>query len=424
MQVLHLLFGLIGLANLGFAAPAPSDSAPFDVVVAANTADELGLLYACQRPKPERSGVCGSVTAFNQCQDFSDLLAGQVRYLNQFKGVMCYYYSQKGCSPKHRSLEIDSSQWRYSANIAENVGSKILSVLCFVPRVVPVPHEHGPRSDTPLTVNEEPDQVDLAGISALSTPGDIIVCQNTLGNGSCETVHAQNQCVSLGNELSHKVRTIYQASGSVCRYFESDCSARHPVVSVNSSQKPSFVQLDEQIGHKLGLALCKNNWPPLAALEPGSTAVQTPSSDITIWASDNPKLVRSEAYTQPLYVCDHESFAGRFLGPGCTNNPFTAPTFTRSLRIQVTYVYISVDLPTRDLLTLYFLLRYQCAFYHELDCQAKNSAPNYEQADGQEQDNVHSALPNPVNELLSHLIPPQRAIGAYDFRSQRSRSRR
>ncbi|KAF1848420.1 uncharacterized protein K460DRAFT_353399 [Cucurbitaria berberidis CBS 394.84] len=102
--------------------------------------------------------------------------------------------------------------------------------------------------------------VDNANISALAAAGDTVVCQNTLDNGPCELHHAQNRCVTLGPGLSHKVQTIYQAAGSVCKYFESDCSARYPVVSVNSRSKPIFLQLGKNVGGKIGLVLCKDSW--------------------------------------------------------------------------------------------------------------------------------------------------------------------
>ncbi|CAO2654295.1 Nn.00g110280.m01.CDS01 [Neocucurbitaria sp. VM-36] len=392
MRIQHFLVGFVGLAGLASAAPAPSGSAPFDVADAADTADEAGEVWACQKPTPEIGGVCGSVTALNRCQDFSNALAGRVRYLSQLKGAVCYYYPQKGCSTGQRSLEIDSRQWKYASNIAENVGKQLVSVHCFQPKLADTVEgafgstEHQARSATPatVTVNEEPIPVDLADISALAAPGDTIICRSTLNDGSCEVVHAQDRCVTIGNEVSHKVRSIYQAAGSVCKYFESDCSARYSVVSANSRSKPLFVQLDENVGRRIGLVLCRNNWPPSAKLDPGSTPVDTPSSDVVIWTSDYTKSVRSEALVEPLYICDHENQGGRctfYRSPGCTNNPFT-PNFIQSLRIMDGY---------------------QCAFYHESNCQANGSPPNYEQAKGG--DKIMNTVPYQILSMSCYPSP-------------------
>ncbi|KAH7390685.1 hypothetical protein BKA66DRAFT_42204 [Pyrenochaeta sp. MPI-SDFR-AT-0127] len=128
-------------------------------------------------------------------------------------------------------------------------------------------------SDAAHTTNDGPDAVNIANISAVAAPGDTVICENTLDNGHCELLHAQDRCVTLGQKLSHKVRTIHQAAGSVCKYFESDCFAPHPVISVNSRNKPVSVTLEKDVGTKIGLVLCGNDWTT-AELQPNSASIQ------------------------------------------------------------------------------------------------------------------------------------------------------
>ncbi|KAH9869288.1 hypothetical protein IAQ61_006494 [Plenodomus lingam] len=97
--------------------------------------------------------------------------------------------------------------------------------------------------------------------SALATAGDIVVCQDTLDARACNTIHAQGTCATLPTSVSHKVRNIYQAKGSVCKYFDKDCSAHEPVVSINSNDRSLWLNLAPGIGDRIGLVLCRNDWP-------------------------------------------------------------------------------------------------------------------------------------------------------------------
>ncbi|KAI8939072.1 hypothetical protein NX059_004911 [Plenodomus lindquistii] len=121
-----------------------------------------------------------------------------------------------------------------------------------------------PTISTPKTL--APDAVFS---SALTAAGDTIVCQGTLDSGPCETIHAQGTCVTLGNNALHKVRNIYQAKGSICKYFDNDCSALEPVVSINSHKQNLWLDLDAEVGDRIGLVLCRNDWPMALQSEEG-----------------------------------------------------------------------------------------------------------------------------------------------------------
>lgn len=127
--------------------------------------------------------------------------------------------------------------------------------------------------DTKSATNGGPDPVDLSTTSTLAGLGDTVVCQNTLDNGNCEVIHAQDRCAILGPELSHKVQTIYQAPGSICKYFKSDCSTDHLIISVNSRNKPATVQLEKDVGENIGLVRCQKDWPT-AELSSGSASIE------------------------------------------------------------------------------------------------------------------------------------------------------
>ncbi|KAH9864510.1 hypothetical protein J1614_010444 [Plenodomus biglobosus] len=116
-------------------------------------------------------------------------------------------------------------------------------------------------STLPTLYNPKPTPSNTYLTSALAIAGDSIVCQGTLDSGSCETINAQGTCITLGNNAFHKARNIYQAKGSVCKYFEKDCSAPQAVVSINSNERNLWLDLTPEIGDRIGLVLCRNDWP-------------------------------------------------------------------------------------------------------------------------------------------------------------------
>ncbi|KAF2845394.1 hypothetical protein T440DRAFT_511578 [Plenodomus tracheiphilus IPT5] len=103
--------------------------------------------------------------------------------------------------------------------------------------------------------------------SALGAAGDTSVCEGTLDSGPCETVHAQGACITLGTAALYKVRNIYQGKGSVCKYFDKDGSAPKPVVIINSNKQNLWLNLDPEVGDRIGLVLCRDDWPKAQEVE-------------------------------------------------------------------------------------------------------------------------------------------------------------
>jgi hypothetical protein len=99
-----------------------------------------------------------------------------------------------------------------------------------------------------------------AGSMKRNGPGETTVCENTIDSGHCETLSANNACIAIPTNLSHRVHSIYQAAGSTCNYYDSSCAASTPTISIDSHHQPLSAILDPSVGNRIGWVMCRDRW--------------------------------------------------------------------------------------------------------------------------------------------------------------------
>jgi hypothetical protein len=96
-------------------------------------------------------------------------------------------------------------------------------------------------------------RIDNIQLSLRDGSGETTICMSTIDIGPCETLSANNACVAFDDELHHNIRNIYQADGSIFRYYDGACDEDSGVVEVNSYGCPVHMPCDKQTGDRSDL---------------------------------------------------------------------------------------------------------------------------------------------------------------------------
>ncbi|KAF1942543.1 hypothetical protein EJ02DRAFT_166591 [Clathrospora elynae] len=252
------------------------DTTPAASASISNTASSDYITRVCQNT--DQDGPCAEIVDANECSILPDGVAHQVRNFYQASGWVCRYFDST-CNDPKGVITIDSHDGLYHVDLPPEAAAMIGMVVCAKNWFGAPPGAASEvQAKATITKAGASSTIKARGNEA-SVPGTIVLCQNTIDNGPCERVQAQNRCVAFGDATSHKVRSVYQPQGFNCNYFESDCSSHTAVVSITSHKQDTIVQLDPSVGGKIGLVLCQAS-RPIAELGVAYSSIEAHSGPV------------------------------------------------------------------------------------------------------------------------------------------------
>lgn len=203
-------------------------------------------------------------------------------------------------------------------------------------------------------------------------PGETTICRSTIDIGPCETLSASSACVPFGDELRHNIRNVYQAAGSICRYFDGTCDVATPVMEVNSHNGPIHVSPDKQTGDRIDRVRCQDQWRTAVA-EEGSTLIVARTNAVaaitTIQAKARSNIPMTES-TPPQGLSARDDVAYLLIWHD-TN--FSGKEYA----IYGNYNCLANKFGSDPVKSLEVRKGFRCAFYPADNCQATNGPPHY-----------------------------------------------
>jgi hypothetical protein len=124
-------------------------------------------------------------------------------------------------------------------------------------------------------------RAEATDLLARDGPGETTVCRSNMDIGPCETLSANSACVPFGDELRHNIRNVYQAYGSICKYYDGSCDAPTPVMSLNSHNHAVHVPLDKATGDRISAVRCQDQWLNEVSQD-GTTQIFPRSNDVAL----------------------------------------------------------------------------------------------------------------------------------------------
>jgi hypothetical protein len=249
MHLPHLI-SLVGLASFVIASPTPANSA-------ARAAKRL-VLYT----EDNFQGTSYEVDATNRCVKFESPVYKNVQSYGVVDQI-CYFMETDNCNSKALFLanaQGTESWGRVDVGGVKGYARRIASIYCANEPFSPVGTAFAKRLGN-------------IKLSPRDGPGETTICRSTIDIGPCETLSANNAYVVFGDELRHNIRNVYQAAGSICRYYDSACDEDSGVVEVNSYGGPVHMPCDKQTGDRIDRVRCQPQWLDAAAAEDHSTPI-------------------------------------------------------------------------------------------------------------------------------------------------------
>jgi hypothetical protein len=111
-------------------------------------------------------------------------------------------------------------------------------------------------ADVDATRSKRGDDTQLLAPPSL---GNITICQVN-GNGVCETLVAQDECVPFSEEFSHNIRKIHQDARLYCKYYDSSCDRISPILTFDSRDKAKDLKLPQELWNSLGSVRCRSRF--------------------------------------------------------------------------------------------------------------------------------------------------------------------
>lgn len=172
---------------------------------------------------------CASVFALNACRTFEGPYHHGIDRVYQEAGAICKYFKED-CSEPSAAVVIDSRAGLYIGDLGGH-GHELEQVLC---RLEPwaakgdekaginiIVKTEAPKAEHPA---EKRDAIDVATspttIDRTSQPGDVTICRGEYFRGVCNIFNAMNRCVALSKEVQRHGRSIKQAKGALCTFYE------------------------------------------------------------------------------------------------------------------------------------------------------------------------------------------------------------
>lgn len=283
------LYGLVGLVSLGVTSPTPPNSLAHEVPVGLSASPAKRLVLYSQ---DNFQGPWHEIEATNRCVKLEPPVYKNLHSYGVVDQV-CYFMDTDRCNGKVLiTADAQGTEvWR-RVDVGEVNGfaGRIAAVYCgkqglanaVEANVVPVKRDESTILDT------------------LIGPGETIVCENTLENGRCETLSVNSACVPIPAGLAHNFHTIYQAGGSVCKYYDSTCDATTPVLSLNSKKQNTFLQVPQDVASRIGVVKCQSIWT-----EDGADSITSRADKRTVSAKGDVRACKGNncSWVQALNSC-------------------------------------------------------------------------------------------------------------------------
>jgi hypothetical protein len=334
MHLPHLT-GLISLAGYAVASPTPAN--------AGVQAPKRLVLYS----EDNFQGISYEIEATNRCVKLESPI---YKNLHSYGVVhqICYFMDTDSCTSKAlitANAQGTASWGRVDVGAVNGYVGRIASVYC-------VNHPVS-RADT-VSVK----RTDNIELGRRDGPGETTICRSTIDIGPCETLSANSACVAFGDELRHNIRNVYQAAGSICRYYDGACDEDSGVVEVNSYGGPVHMPCDKETGDRIDRVRCQPQWLA-AAGQDGSMPIVPRLSDAPVIEAMTPRTLSTRNDWSYLFIYHDTNFRGQaygiYSGYGCLSNPWGKDA-VESLEVAKGY---------------------QCVFYQADHCQSPDGPPYY-----------------------------------------------
>jgi hypothetical protein len=256
MRFSHLI-NLVSFAGVVSTSPTPAQPGGRE----ASTGPRRLVVYA----EDQFQGPFYEIDAFYRCIKLEPPVYKNLHSYGVVDQV-CHFLDDDNCN-SNGVFDVDArgtEVWgRIDVGGVGGRAGRVRSVLCEYLQVA-----NTPQANTASTKRDG-----HTHLSAITGPGETIVCENTLESGRCETLSANSACVPIPAGLAHNIRSIYQAAGSICKYYDGTCDVSTPVLSLNSHREPKFLPLDRSVGDRISLVKCQDQWL-VAEIENGSASVK------------------------------------------------------------------------------------------------------------------------------------------------------
>lgn len=298
----HLL--LVSFSSLAVAAPAHELSTP---ITSAST--KPGDIYVCS--EDGFKGDCAYVhAADNKCIKVPETFNNS-KSVAQYKGSACIYYDMDDCSTSVTPvLRLDT---RRSTRSKDKISKGIGSVRCTTPL-----KSRDTSKDEASAISAVLDQLNPP-IRAPPSPGDILICDQHVLEGTCDVAHAgtNNECTTFPIRVKRHNKSMVQFRGVICSYwFWDNCPGDQAAWNVDSTNGLQNFPTMANREWLLGSVKC---WTPDRKAR---TKMSRSMLDTTVSTAVNnvaPVTVKrpSDAQHNFVIICPEPNFKG-----GCGTLPF------------------------------------------------------------------------------------------------------
>lgn len=230
-----------------------------------------GELRACRL-----DGFCIDVNALHACQPMDHELSGEIHTLTQGPHSDCVFWRERDCSNKYFTTSSKSEELDL-VGPGIRTGMDIVAVSCHANS--PTDAVHG-RSAAHHPIEKATDIVqtpftatpcdDLRNMDPKfpTAPGFIYFCygpgrstnRGKNCNRSCTGANASNQCFRMTWPRPSLVDVLWQAPGTVCKYYRHDCLDKWPSLIIDTRTISITPQNFKGNGIFISTVACKSNW--------------------------------------------------------------------------------------------------------------------------------------------------------------------
>lgn len=296
---------------------------------------------------------CNHISANNKCVVFPETTANILMWIGQYEGVVCKYYLRDQRCDIDNPAHVVSTIGGYLQACIGAECSGIHSAICKDKWWPGTEHVESPEpSQQPeppkfrqMVESSLPDDrlTTRAENINLDGPGETVICEKTWGDGRCDTLSVNNACVNIPEGLAHRVGSVYQAQGSICKYFDGPCPVSSPTIALNSHRHPVGMILSQSLGSKIGYLMCRDQWTAGRddpGLQPSGTqpfVMHMNGEDSDENLASVKHLLNDQASTSTashLLMCNSKDFQGLCLGASQSNSCTRAAIEIKSFAIE------------------------------------------------------------------------------------------